>query len=412
MLKILISEIKYSWVPRVGIIGKPNSGKSTFFSALTKIPVKIAPYPFTTIEPNKGIAYVRVECVCKEFNVKDNPRNSVCINGIRYVPVEIVDVAGLVPDAWKGRGLGNKFLDEIRKADSLILVVDASGTTDEEGRIVKQGKYDPINEPEFVFNEILMWVFNNLKEEINKEIRKIQRADYNENVQILEQFLSGFSLKRKHISSALVDAGLQRKKVAEWSEEEIKAFCKVLLLKSKPILIAANKIDLPRSHENYLRMKEKYKDFIVIPTSAESELALNKAKENKIIEYDDGKIRIIKELNEDQRKAIEYIQKNVLEKYGTTGVKEALETCYFKLLNYIAVFPVEDANKLTDHHGNVLPDVFLVPSDMNVREFASEYIHSDLGKYFLYAIDVRRKQKVGENYILKHRDVIKIVSSK
>lgn len=399
-------------MPKIGIIGKPNSGKSTFFSALTKIPVKIAPYPFTTIEPNKGIAYVRVECVCKDFNVKDNPRNSVCINGIRYVPVEIVDVAGLVPDAWKGRGLGNKFLDEIRKADALILVVDASGTTDEEGRIVNQGSYDPVKEPDFVFNEILMWIFSNLKEEINKEIRKIQRLDYSENVQILERYLSGFSLKRKQITKALIDSGLERKKIADWNDDEIKKFCRILLLKSKPILIAANKIDLPSSYENYLKLKEKYSEFLVIPTSAESELALNKAKESNIIDYEDGKIKILKDLNEKQKKAIEYIQKNVLEKFGTTGVKEALEACYFKLLNYVAVFPVEDQNKLTDHSGNVLPDVFLVPSDMNVREFASEYIHSDLGKYFLYAIDVRRKQKVGEDYILKHRDVIKIVSAK
>ncbi len=399
-------------MPIIGILGKPNSGKTTFFNALTMQSAKVAPYPFTTIEPNKGIAYVRVECVCKEFNVKDNPRNSVCVDGIRYVPVELIDVAGLVQDAWKGRGLGNKFLDEIRKADAIILVVDVSGTTDSEGRIVKPGTYDPINEPEMIFNELLMWVFNNLKEEIEKDLRKIQRLDYNENVQILERYLSGFSLKRKQIANALIKSRLEKKKVAEWSEEEIRNFCKELLLSSKPFLIAANKIDLPTSNENYKRMKEKYKDFIVIPTSAESELALRKAKENKMIEYNDGKIRILKEIDEKQRKALEYIQKNVLEKYGSTGVQEALEACYFKLLNYVAVFPVEDQNKLTDHEGNVLPDVFLVPSDMNVRDFASEYIHTELGKYFLYAIDVRKKQKLGEDYILKHRDVIKIVSSK
>jgi len=399
-------------LPIIGILGKPNSGKTTFFNALTMQSAKVAPYPFTTIEPNKGIAYVRVECVCKEFNVKDNPRNSVCVDGIRYVPVELIDVAGLVQDAWKGRGLGNKFLDEIRKADAIILVVDVSGTTDSEGRIVKPRTYDPINEPEMIFNELLMWVFNNLKEEIEKDLRKIQRLDYNENVQILERYLSGFSLKRKQIANALIKSRLEKKKVAEWSEEEIRNFCKELLLSSKPFLIAANKIDLPTSNENYKRMKEKYKDFIIIPTSAESELALRKAKENKMIEYNNGKIRILKEIDEKQRKALEYIQKNVLEKYGSTGVQEALEACYFKLLKYVAVFPVEDQNKLIDHEGNVLPDVFLVPSDMNVRDFASEYIHTELGKYFLYAIDVRKKQKLGEDYILKHRDVIKIVSSK
>jgi len=213
-------------LPIIGILGKPNSGKTTFFNALTMQSAKVAPYPFTTIEPNKGIAYVRVECVCKEFNVKDNPRNSVCVDGIRYVPVELIDVAGLVQDAWKGRGLGNKFLDEIRKADAIILVVDVSGTTDSEGRIVKPGTYDPINEPEMIFNELLMWVFNNLKEEIEKDLRKIQRLDYNENVQILERYLSGFSLKRKQIANALIKSRLERKKLLNGVKKRLGIFAK------------------------------------------------------------------------------------------------------------------------------------------------------------------------------------------
>ena len=115
-------------MPRiVGVVGKPNVGKSTFFSAATLAHVAIANYPFTTIKPNRGMGYVRTPCVCQEFNVTDTPGNSTCINRIRLVPVELVDCAGLVPGAWQGRGLGNQFLDEIRQADALIHIVDAVG---------------------------------------------------------------------------------------------------------------------------------------------------------------------------------------------------------------------------------------------------------------------------------------------
>jgi len=399
-------------LPLIGIIGKPNAGKSTFFSALTKINVKIAPYPFTTIEPNKGIAYVRAKCVCKEFNVKDNPKNSICINGIRYIPIEVIDVAGLVPDAWKGRGLGNKFLDEIRRADALIHIIDASGSTDEEGRNVEMGTYDPIKDQEFIYKEIFMWIFNNLSEEIKKEIKRLELVDISENINFLERKLSGYSVRRKQIMEILNETGLINKKISKWKEEELKLFVDLLVKKTKPMVIVANKIDLPTSHKNYERIKEKFKEYYVIPASAEAELALIRANENGIIEYLPGSpyFKIISSnITEKQRKALEFIEKNILKKYGSTGVIDALEISCFKVLKYITVFPVEDQNKLTDHHGNVLPDAFLVPHGTTAREFAY-MIHTELGKNFIYAIDVRKKQKLGEDYILQDRDVIKIVA--
>ena len=85
----------------VGIVGKPSSGKTTFLNAACLTDAKTAPYPFTTVEPNHGVAYIRVDCVCKELGVEDNPQNSVCQDGVRRIPVEILDVAGLVPGAWE-----------------------------------------------------------------------------------------------------------------------------------------------------------------------------------------------------------------------------------------------------------------------------------------------------------------------
>lgn len=397
-------------MPLIGIIGKPNVGKSTFFSAITKLNVKIAPFPFTTIEPNKGIGYVRVKCVCKELGVQDNPRNSICINGTRYVPIEIIDVAGLVPEAWKGKGLGNKFLDELRRSDALIHVIDTSGSTDFEGRIVKPGTHDPLEDIKFIEEEITMWVFSHLKEDFEKEMRKLIYEESSQIVDFLERKLSGFSIKRKHIMRTVQK---MNKNPKEWKEDDLKLFVSLLIKEAKPILIAANKIDLPSSWINYERIKNEMKDRIVIPVSAEAELALRKAADLGIIDYMPGNsdFKILKNIDEKRLAALNYIRENVLKKFGSTGVQEALEVCYFKLLNYIAVFPVEDQNRLTDHQGNVLPDVFLVPSDTTARELAY-MIHTDLGKNFIYAIDVKNKQRIGAEYVLKHRDVIKIVAAK
>lgn len=397
-------------MPTIGIIGKPNSGKSTFFSALTMQPVKIAPYPFTTIEPNKGIAYVRIKCVCKELGVKDNPRNSICIDGTRLVPVEVIDVAGLVPEAWKGRGLGNKFLDEIRKADALIHVVDASGSTDFEGKLVKPGSHDPIEDVKFIDEEITMWIHSKLKEEFEREIRKIVHEESSKILDFLEKKLSGFSIKRKQISEVLSS---MKKPLKEWKEADLKEFVEILWRKTKPMLIAANKIDIPESWINYERLKKEFKDRIIIPTSSEAELALKKANEAGMIKYFPGSsdFEIIKEIDEKRLRALNYIRENVLKKFKSTGVQDAIEACYFKLLRYIAVFPVEDQNKLTDHAGNVLPDVFLVPKGTTAREFAY-MIHTELGENFIFAIDVKRKQKIAADQELNDRDVIKIVSSK
>src|SRR6056297_894349 len=123
----------------VGIVGKPSSGKSTFLNAACLTDAKTANYPFTTIEPNMGTSHVRIECVCKEFGVDDNPKNSYCINQQRFVPVKLLDVAGLVPDAHKGKGMGNKFLSDLSRADALVHIVDISGSLSANGEDVEEG---------------------------------------------------------------------------------------------------------------------------------------------------------------------------------------------------------------------------------------------------------------------------------
>jgi ribosome-binding ATPase YchF (GTP1/OBG family) len=396
----------------LGVIGKPNTGKSTFFSAATLALAEIANYPFTTIKPNRGVGYVRTPCVHAEFKVQDNPRNSMCRDGIRLVPVELIDVAGLVPGAWEGRGLGNQFLDEIRRADALVHVVDASGGTDCEGRICKAGEHDPLEDVKFLEQEITLWMASILKKDWAK-IARTAEADKKGIYSPLEEHLSGLGIKRSNVSEAIRKAELNPDKPTSWSDDDFERFVDTLRKISKPMLIVANKIDLPSAQENMERLRKL--DYTVIPCCAEAELALRRAAENKLIDYKPGdcnfKIMQPEKLTPAQMKALETIREKILLPNGSTGVQDAINTAYFKLLNMITLYPVEDVEHLTDHNGRVLPDVYLVPYGTTAHQFAY-VIHTELGESFLYALDARDKRRIGEDTVLKDRDVISVVSAK
>jgi ribosome-binding ATPase YchF (GTP1/OBG family) len=410
-LKIRMSIKSYS--KTLGIVGKPNTGKSTFFSATTLAPAKIASHPFTTIKPNRGVGYVRTPCVCKEFNVQDNPVNSLCLDGIRLIPVELIDCAGLVPGAWQGRGLGNQFLDEIRKADALIHIVDASGGTDSEGRVCKPGEHDPLEDVRFLEHEITMWMANILKRDWPKMARTVE-AESKENLfSLLEERLSGLAIKRNHISEAIRRTGLNADNPTTWSEDDFLTLVDTLRQISKPMLIAANKIDVPTTEENLERLQKL--NYLVTPCCAEAELALRRATEKKLVDYRPGdcnfKTNKPEQLNQNQTKALETIREKILLKFGSTGVQEAINGAFFKLLSMITVYPVEDLEHLADHEGRVLPDAYLVPYGTTARQLAY-IIHTELGESFIYATEAREKKRVGEDYTLKDRDVISIVSAK
>jgi ribosome-binding ATPase len=396
----------------LGVIGKPNTGKSTFFSAATLVAAEIANYPFTTIKPNRGVGYVRTQCVHEEFKVKDNPRNSLCLDGTRMVPVELIDIAGIVPGAWEGRGLGNQFLDEIRRADALVHVVDASGGTDCEGKSCKPGEHDPLEDVQFLEKEITMWMVTILKKDWSK-IARTAEADKKGIAHHLEDRLSGLSIKRPYVNEAIRKAGLNIDKPATWSDEDFYRFVDHLRRISKPMLIVANKIDLPTAEANVKRLKEL--DYMVIPCSAEAELGLRRAAEKQLLDYKPGdsdfKIKQPEKLSAGQIKALESIREKVLQKNGSTGVQNAMNMAYFRLLNMITVYPVEDLEHLSDHNGKVLPDTYLIPQGTTAHQFAY-IIHTELGESFIYAIDARDKRRIGEDAILKDRDVISIVSAK
>jgi ribosome-binding ATPase YchF (GTP1/OBG family) len=396
----------------IGVVGKPNTGKSTFFSAATLALAEIANYPFTTIKPNRGIGYVRTPCVHPEFNVQDNPKNSMCTDGIRLIPVELIDVAGLVPGAWEGRGLGNQFLDEIRRADALIHIVDASGGTDCEGRVCRPGEHDPLEDVKFLEREITLWMTSILKKDWAKIARTVE-VDKKGIYGPLEDRLSGLGIKRSHVSEATRKAGLNADKPTTWSDEDFERFVDTLRRVSKPMLIVANKVDLPAAQANVEQLNKL--EYIVIPACAEAELALRRAAEKQLIDYKPGdcsfEVLQPETLTSSQTKALETVREKILIPNGSTGVQNAINTAYFKLLNMITVYPVEDLEHLSDHNGKVLPDVYLVPHGTTAHQFAY-IIHTELGESFIYAVDAREKRRIGEDAVLKDRDVISVVSAK
>jgi ribosome-binding ATPase YchF (GTP1/OBG family) len=401
-----------SYSKLLGIVGKPNTGKSTFFSAATLAPAEIANYPFTTIKPNRGVGYVRTPCVHTEFNVRDNPINSLCLEGVRLIPVEFIDCAGLVPGAWEGRGLGNQFLDEIRKADVLLHVVDASGGTDCEGRLCKPGEHDPMEDVKFLENEITMWMANILKKDWPK-IARTAEAESKDLFTMMEERLSGLSIKRFHIFEATKETGLNPDKPTAWSDDDFFEFVNILRRISKPTLIVANKMDMPNAEENLEKIKAN--GYPVVPCCAEAELALRRAAEKQLIEYRPGDCNFTlakaENLSENQVRALEAIREKVLLKFGSAGVQDAVNMGFLKLLSMITVYPVEDLEHLTDHNGRVLPDAYLIPFGTTARQLAY-LIHTELGEGFIYAVEAREKKRVGENHVLKDRDVLSIFSAK
>ncbi|MEM4099501.1 MAG: redox-regulated ATPase YchF [Candidatus Micrarchaeaceae archaeon] len=384
----------------IGIVGAPNKGKSTLFAAMTMLNVAIANYPFTTIKPNHGVAYVSKKCVDSELGVHCNPRNSLCINGTRFVPIEIVDVAGLVPGSHLGKGMGNQFLNDLASADVLIQVIDASGKTDINGN--QCDGCDPVEEIKMVQNELAFW----LSDIIKRHASTLKKRE--DGAAALQEALTGLKINAEMIEGAANELGLPLSGIS-WSESDTAEFARALLRKSKPLIVAANKIDM-LDDEAKAKLEGRLAGYNYVECSAEVELMLRRASESKLISYVPGSsgFDVLKSPNNEQKNALEYA-KRFLAKH-TTGVQELLNKAVFEVLKMIVVYPVEDENKYTDHYGNVLPDALLMPSGSTAEDLARA-IHTNLAKGMLYAVNARTKMRLKKDYALKDNDVIRIVSA-
>lgn len=395
----------------VGVVGKPNVGKSTFFAAATLKDVPIADYPFTTIHANVGVAYLRTKCVCKEMGVTDRPRNSVCLDGTRLIPVRLVDVAGLVEGASEGRGLGNQFLDDVRQADALIQVVDASGSTDIEGRKVPPGSNDPLKDVEMVEHEFDLWVYGLLKRDWERVSKALEQTG-GKVVEHLATRLSGLSVSLADIEQVVLHTHLRTEKPNGWTDAQLMQFVVEVRKLTKPSVIAANKSDLPTSLPNIGRLRQTGRR--VVACASEGELLLRRAAEHGLIYYvpGDGSFRVVapEKLTTAQASALEMVEEKVLRTFGGTGVQKAINEAYFGLLNAVVAFPVEDETKLSDKEGHVLPDAYVMKGGSTALDLA-RMVHTELADSFLYAIDARNGKRLSAEHKLSNGDIVKIVSS-
>jgi len=315
-------------------------------------------------------------------------------------------VAGLVPDAHLGKGLGNEFLDALRVAEAVIHVLDASGGTDAEGNPVGLGNHDPVSDVKFLEHEISMWLQGILMRNWEKLMRNYKALGGKPD-QILIDQMAGAGVSDSHIRRALAE---MKKDPGAWSEEDVNRFAQLLRAYSKPMILAANKMDIapPDNMKRLLALKSE----IVIPVSGAAEIALRMAEKAGLIKYRPGDtdFEIVGQLNAAQTAGLEKIRA-LMKRTGSTGVQQCLNRAVFELLDYIVLYPVEDENKFTDRKGVILPDAYLMKRGSTARDLAFR-VHSDIGESFLFAIDARTKMRLGEKYELKDGDVIKIVSTK
>jgi ribosome-binding ATPase len=398
---------------KIGLIGKTNTGKTTFFNSATLATADISNYPFTTKQPTVGNANAVSLCVHKELNLQDNPKNSRCIDGWRFIPVELVDLPGLIKGAWEGKGLGNKFLSVAAQSDALLHIVDASGSIDAAGRIAEPGSGDPIADIGDIEEELVMWYLKLLEGNRDKISRAINSGTDMQSA--IADVFRGIGVNEEHVKLALQENRLENHKFDELGAQESKDFSWSLRDISKPTLIVANKVDLPSATDNFKRIREEYNDMIIVPSSADAELTLRRAANLGLIRYFPGDERFeIKDqsiLTDKQKWALNFIRKDILDEYMRTGIQFAINVAVFKLLRMNAVYPVAEASKLSDKSGNVLPDVYLMKSGSTVEDLAKE-IHSELAKGLLYAIDIRDGLRLPINYEIKDRDILSIISAR
>ena len=390
---------------RIGLVGKPSVGKSTLFNAATMNDVPEGAYPFTTIDPSIGEAYVRTPCAAPEFDESCQPSVGMCQNGTRFVPVKLVDIAGLVPGAHEGRGLGNQFLTDLNETDVLVHVVDFSGKTDIEGEQTEG--HDPRADIDFLEEELDAWYLDILEKGIQRfESKQLSDPDPED---ILAEQLSGFGISPAEIKQVILAADLDVAPLS-WDDDEKERLARDVRKRTKPMVIAANKMDTAAAQDNWeeIATDPAYEHLTFVPVSAHAEKALKNGAEQDVIEYTPGEssFEITADLPAEKEAGLEQIREFVGE-FDGTGVQQALEAAVFDVLGLKAVFPGSASGTWSK---GPFRDCFLLPEGATAEEFAYQ-LHSDIGEGFLHGIDCRSDRQVGADTVLDDRAVVEVIST-
>ncbi|MFC6725394.1 redox-regulated ATPase YchF [Halobium palmae] len=392
---------------KIGLVGKPSVGKSSFFNSATMGDVPEGAYPFTTIDPSVGEAYVRVDCAAPEFDESCTPSVGFCDDGVRFVPTKLVDVAGLIPGAHEGKGLGNQFLTDLNEADVLIHVVDFSGKTDVEGEATEG--HDPRDDVDFLENELDMWYLEILEKGIERYRSGYEGEERAIEADLAEQ-MSAFKIKEEELKQVILGQGLDLDP-ADWDGTDREGLAREIRKRTKPMCIAANKMDDPDARENFAEVTSdpEYDHLTFVPVSAHAAKALKKAADAGVVDYraGDDEFEVVEDVSDEQRAGLERIRDHV-DRYDGTGVQRALETALFDVMGAMAIFP-GSANGSADEKG-AFRDCFVLPEGSTTEDFAY-HLHSDIGEGLLHGVDCRAGRQIGSDHELSDRDVVEVVTT-